>query len=115
MCIRDRFQPERLLAAARGDAMRDVHARLEPRPTAAAVPAPAPKDSPLESVRAFSLADQEWRLVVSADPVSYTHLRPVLHILKCRARPSANSSSEMCIRDRPCSIPEAVCRVGRPR
>ena len=62
------FQPERLLAAARGDAMRDVHARLEPRPTAAAVPAPAPKDSPLESVRAFSLADQEWRLVVSADP-----------------------------------------------
>ena len=57
------FQPEHLLATAQGEAIHGVRARLESHSDSA-----PPADTPWVYARDFSLADQEWRLVVGADP-----------------------------------------------
>ena len=59
------FQPRRILAAATGDAIRGVQARLEP---GAGREAPEEAEKPWRFSREFSLANQEWRFVAEADP-----------------------------------------------
>ena len=56
------FQPERLLATARGDGTPGILARLEPSARG------TPSGGALRFEREFSLANQEWKFIAEADP-----------------------------------------------
>ena len=59
------FQPQRILSAAMGDAVRGVQATVEP---AGGAGGGAEENQAWALVRDFSLANQEWRFVARADP-----------------------------------------------
>lgn len=59
------FQPQRVLAAAMGESIQGIQARLEPLRGGGEAEAPG---GPWRFQREFSLADQEWRFTAEAGP-----------------------------------------------